>query len=425
MSDIRNNPIDNVWFQILNPDEDAFYVPETIRLEYSKGIIKYGADNLFPDELLSIYWNSATLAGCIQRLALYTSGLGLEAFYPDGRPWPEVNEWMKIRDEGEGLNAAFAKCAIDRWLFGGFACKVAWYTSGDVGEIAHQDWTSCRYGFEKRDSEEINPEYKRGVWISPDWRYEESQAAFNAKFFEFFLGVNPEIEYTTNAEGKKVPIPPDTKFIYHRCHTPGFTFYPFSQTLTAMRFAKLEAELTNFMLNNTINSFSPSGVVDVPWEMKPEDRAAMLKDIKDYRGTGKVGKLFVSGGMDGKRVTYTPITANPTDKDVSNYMRAAQQGIITALGIPSPALIGLPGGASLSGDGNTIAQASRELYLRTIRPVQEEMLAVFTRAVRLGSLQGVPFSDVVLKVKQIDERFTIDTPVTPPANGAQTAIKRG
>jgi hypothetical protein len=150
----------DAWHKYVHPDEDPFFLPETFRMDYWKGIIRYGCNNNLPDEVLRIFYNSPTLNGAIQRLALYTSGIDIKAYYPDGREWPEVNEWMRRRDEGEGLHAAFAKAALDRWLFGGFALKINWWERGTIGEIAYQDWVSCRYGFSQR-VEEYDPKFQR------------------------------------------------------------------------------------------------------------------------------------------------------------------------------------------------------------------------------------------------------------------------
>jgi hypothetical protein len=98
----------------------------------------------------------------------------------------------------------------------------------------------------------------------------------------------------------------------------------------------------------------------------------------------------VPQGPEGEGIKYEPFNGNSPEKDVTNYLDQARQDIILAHGVPSPKILGLPGAASLGGDGGTIEAASKEFYNQSIKPVQtlitDTLGWLFSKAGYIGNL---------------------------------------
>jgi capsid portal protein len=137
----------------------------------------------------------------------------------------------------------------------------------------------------------------------------------------------------------------------------------------------LEAELTNFMLANTRNSFTPSGMLKLPRMHEPESQRKEIQRIQNQMtGTGNAGRMLVTFADVDKTVEWIPFTENPGQKDVSAYLQTARENIIMAHRLPSPTLLGLPGGASLGGDGGTIESASKIFHEDVILTAREKII---------------------------------------------------
>ena len=88
--------------------------------------------------------------------------------------------------------------------------------------------------------------------------------------------------------------------------------------------------------------------------------------------------------------------------------------------LPSPTIIGLPGGASLGGDGGTIETASKEFFERVIKPMQA---AIINQLEWLFGYAGFPGTKVSVKQTYPGQGIDIQQPEQEAIilNGAQIA----
>lgn len=358
--------------------------PELYRLQRGTwngaDIVQYAyPHNDLPDRLLNSVRNSPTLGGCIERLAAYTSGEGVEV-YTNGARNAEAEAWLDRWANGEGAHTVLRRAAYDLWVFGGFCLQVVSDLQGVVAVCDYQPWIMCRYGFKQRPDKL----YDRGVYIAETWANNSTAGGLHKLepvFYQFWTAdgdlPEPNEEQTQH-----------TQFLYYRRHAPDFAYYPLPSWWSAYKAAQTEIELINFKLQNVTNSFMPSGMFILPASMTPEERLEFIGDLKqDGTGTDNAGKILALTAEAGENPAYTPFTHSVV-RDVNAYLKEAQENIIAACQLPSPTLIGLPGGASLGGDGGTIESASRELFARVIRPVQSEMLSQLNNILHKAGFEG-------------------------------------
>ena len=333
----------------------------------SNGWVKYGADNLYPQNLLALFYNSPFVSGIIGRMTDYVAGSGVYGTV-NGQRSEQATEYLKTLNKGQGLEELLYRTALDYLLYGGFCWQIIYEMAeteqGDkpLGaiDLLHQEWSMVRYGFSKEKN--AHGEYPRGGFIKNDWAKSNS-GKDKAEFYLLY-------EYG---------IPSDApRFLYFRDYTPGFSYYPKPIWSAAIRSAETEVEIINFKNVNVQQCFAPAGILQLPREMDEDQRKrAEMWFQSEGKGTDNAGKILVSftagdGGQSG--IQWTPFTDVPLEKAATQVQEECQQEILTAFRVPSPLLIGLPGSGTLGGDGNTLAIAANEWFSKVIEPIRNRIL---------------------------------------------------
>jgi len=348
----------------------------------TRGWVKYGQRNQFPDEIVEVARMSPTVAAIHKRYVDYTAGEGAMVVKADGSPWPEAQAWANSLDDGAGLESLVFSAAHDWWLFGAFSFQVLWgEVDPKVKDVLRQDWQNIRLGYSAKPDED--DEYEKGVWVSPLWS-KYTKSVYEPKFYPYFR----------EGEPKMVPA-----FFVEKAYTAGFDSYPLPPWYSGYKAGQTEAELETMRYNLAERAIMPSGVLEVPMALDPEKRKEFERQLREeFTGADNAGKVWLIPnpmGAEGAKVNFTPFTNGPQDRDLRNLQEQVQASIVKAFALPSPTLIGLPGGASLGGDGGTIERASSELYSKVIKPAQGRI----TRALEM-MLNAAGYSNAVVKIKQ-------------------------
>ena len=92
--------------------------------------IDYGANNLFPQEILNLYQNASPLfTGIINKISELINGAGFDN---------EDSEFIINQYGKENLNVVLPKVAIDLILFNGFYLQIIWAKNGkNIASIDH------------------------------------------------------------------------------------------------------------------------------------------------------------------------------------------------------------------------------------------------------------------------------------------------
>lgn len=366
--------------------------------------INYGSNNLAPQIFIDLYNLSSTHGGIVNRKKDYIAGKDID--YTNNTS--EFKLWAEFANNGQGLHKLIKQLALDLSLYGGYCIQVIWNMDRTINDIIYQDFSQVRRGFNK-DTEKKNKTYNnlydQGYWISANWK---DKYKFKPEFFNMF-SYKTAILPTTNQEQIENPVPREPVFLYYYRQAPGIQWYPLPDYYSGAKAIQSEIDLLDFIYNNINQSFNPSGILKVPATLTPEDQQLFKERIKsELAGTKNTGKVFVVFADGDKAVEWSPTNNAPSDKGIEPYNDIIVQKIISAHQLPSPTIIGLPGGASLSGDGNTIAIANAEFYNQSILPAREEILYHINKLVKLA---GFPTDSV-----SIIENIPIKSTETKPEN---------
>lgn len=337
------------------------------RLEAGQRWITFGLDNLLPDRLIQLNQRSPTHSGIIKKKTDFCAGNSV--IYTN----PEFEKWGDNIDNGGGMHNLISKLAMDLFTHGGYAIQVIWYKhQRKIADILYTDFSNLRRGFRQGTNEDDFTD--QCLWFSLNWR---DRLKFIPEPFNEF---SPEPFYDP-----ALPIPQDPQFLYYFRPTQGLKWYPLPDYFAAYQAIETEVELLNFMNANVRQSFNPSGMLNVPGVLTPEEELVFKAKVKtELSGTDNTGKIFTVFSDGDKTVSFAPFNNSPDDKKVNDYMAIIEQKIITAHQLPSPTIIGLPGGASLSGDANTILAATKTFYTQTILKARNEILFQLNKLVEMA-----------------------------------------
>ena len=318
--------------------------------------MKFGADNQYPEYLISLYNQSSTHASCVNAIVQAITGEGLIT---------EDEDILKVANrEGESWNDIFGKVALDYKLFGGYALEIIYSRDrSKIAEIYHVDFSHVR-AMEKDDRNKIP-----GFYISNEWK--------------------PVWNYNIEQDDKKLPQLPifnlekradePKQLLYHNPYRPGQQYYPLPDYVGGSKVIDLDQEVDNFHISNIKNGLAPSLAITTYTNANDEERMAIENMLRlQYEGTSNAGNMLYMDVADPSlKPDITPIPQNGADDYYTTLNDVVSQKILTSHRITSPMLLGIKSNVGLGSNAEEIETAYR-LFLNTVvLPFQQSILAVF------------------------------------------------
>lgn len=333
------------------------YVQE---ISSNKDYTKWGDNNLFPQYLLQLFYNSSLHNALITAKTDYIFGNGLisqseniniEAFI------------KKCNNKGESLNWILKKCAFDLELFGGFALQII-YTKlgGRIAEIYYVDIAKLR----------IDTNTNK-VLYSNDW------SKFRTKTIKY------DLFNLNNPEGSQI------YFYKDYCSRE---VYPYPNYIAAIADITTDAEISKFRLSTIQNGLFPGLLIDFKNGEPTEDEKAAIEDMikEKWGGSNKAGKIIVNFSENTDSApTVTPIQQPDLDKMFIAIEESNREKIFTGHRITSPALFGVQTPGKL-GTSNELQDAYTLFTNTYIKPTQQTLITVFNNILSIN----FPESDLII-----------------------------
>ena len=377
--------------------------------------MKFGADNMYPEYLISLYNQSSTHASCVNSIVQAISGDGLVT---------DNEDILKVANrDGDSWNDIYNKVALDYKLFGGYALEIIYSRDrSKIAEIYHVDFSHVRAMEKTEESRNKIP----GYYISNEWR--------------------PSFDFTINSLDKKLPsLPPfnlnfrdeePKQLLYHSPYRPGQGYYPLPDYVGGSKVIDLDQEVDNFHISNIRNGLAPSLAITTYTNANDEERMAIENMLRlQYEGTSNAGNMLYMDVADPSlKPDITPIPQNGADDYYTTLNDVVSQKILTSHRITSPMLLGIKSNAGLGNNAEEI-ETSYRLFLNTvILPFQQSILGVFEGLLEfnygeltLGVVQKNPLfeydeadeAEVVVSQdadvedeKELDNQISDDAPLT-------------
>ena len=315
---------------------------ESKREEY----IAYGEDNNYFQFLIDLYINSTTNNSIINGISKIIFGKGIDVKNADRHAEDYARFKIMLSDKDT------KNLIMDRKLLGMASMQVS-YKNGKISKLTHFPMNTLRA--EKCD-EEGNI---RAYYYHPDW--------VNAKPSDEPMRI-PTFGFGNNKGNEIYIIKP---------YVPGYFYYTPVDYAGALDYALLESEISEYLINDTMNGFSGTKVVNFNNGVPDEEKQNLIKGKVLEKLTGSRGNKVIIAFNDNQesKTTVDDIPLNDAPAHYEYLSNECSNKMIVGHRVTSPLLIGVRTENNGLGSNADEIESAYKLFMNiTIKPYQDEMV---------------------------------------------------
>ena len=310
----------------------AYTAPEVVEVK-NKDWILYGSDNNYFNHIIDVNNNSTTCRAITIGISNMIYGKGLAAHDADRRP-EQYAQMMSLFKKSD------LRKFINEYKILGMAAFQLVYKDGKIKEVHHFPMETLRA--EKcNDDGDIEGWYYSNHWS--DMRPNEIPERF------------PAFGY-----GK----PNGVEMYVLKPYEPGKYYYSSPDWSSAMPYAVLEDEISDYLINDCINSFSGTKVVNFNNGVPPPDKMQSIKNDVLNKLTGSRGeKVIVSFNSDSEsKTSVEDISLNDAPQHYSYLADECFKKLIVGHRVTSPMLLGIREGNDGMGNNAEEIKVATQLF---------------------------------------------------------------
>ena len=313
----------------------------------SQNIVYFGADNLYPFDLIDLYNDSSTHNAIVNGKVGYIVGNGLDSEDLG------VKKWLSSANLSEDWTSLMKRIALDYELFNGYAIEVIRTAAGN--QYHHVDFANIRLSLDG------------GLQYSSDWITEKGTR--NAR---------PEISnlerFNPSDENQKRGI------IYHVDYRPNLKHYPLPVYVGSLAEIKTDVEIGDYWLKEVESGFAGGTIIThnngVPETL--EESKAFEKSFQDKFGGAsgsKIVHLFSPSKDNSSEIAN--LNGNDLHERYVEMSKRVKESIFIGHRVTNPILFGVKEQGQLGGRSeldlayeifaNTYVQERKNTILRTIK----------------------------------------------------------
>lgn len=366
------------------------YNSPTITESKNKDFVEYGDDNNYFQYLIDRFLYSNTNHAIITGIANMVYGKGIDATDSNRKP-DEYAQMMSIVKKD-----CLRKVALERKLLGMAAMQVI-YLNGKVKSVEHFPIHTLR-------AEKCNEKGEIEAWFyHPDWsKYKKGDELKRIPAFKF-------------GNGKEVEL-----YII-KPYVSGYHYYTPIDYSGALPYAMLEQEISDYLINDVMNGFSGTKVINfnnnVPQE---EKRQEIANDVKRKLTGAKGDKVIVSFNATAEnKTTVDDIPLNDAPAHYEYLSTECFEKLIVGHRVTSPMLLGIrESGGGLGNNADEIETATRLFDNIVIRPYQLEIIEALDEIL---SINGIALNLYFKTIQPLD--FIDVNTMNATTNEEETGVK--
>jgi hypothetical protein len=339
----------------------AYQPVEAIEKENRAGWIDYGFNNLFPQHLITLYYNSPIHNALTNSIAYMIEGKGT----------------------GTILDNALQGIAFDLKLQGSFCAEVIWSLDFTrIVQINHLPFENCRLAYDKEEDDIT------GIFYSKDWANTRSKKGKP----EFIPAFNPSI---AQEQPRQV--------IYAHGMMAGSSYYAKPDYFGALNYVELSYQMGMYHVNNILNGLFPSFIINflngIP---QKEEREAIRREWETrLSGASNAGKFLMTFNEDPARAPQIEsFPLSDADKQYQFLSEETAKQIMVGHRVVSPLIHGIRDTTGFGSNKDEMVVGLEIFNNQVIKPYQRIIERVFTPI--LGEINiemNSPFNEEVVVVQ--------------------------
>ena len=345
----------------------AYQPVEATEKENRSGWIDYGYNNLFPQHLITLYYNSPIHNALTNSIAYMIEGKGT----------------------GTILDNALQGIAFDLKLQGAFVAEVIWSMDFTrVVKINHLPFENCRLAYDKEE-EDIT-----GIWYSRDWANSRSKKGKP----EFIPAFNP-------LQAEEQP----RQVIYAHGMMAGSSYYAKPDYFGALNYVELSYQMGMYHVNNILNGLFPSFIINflngIP---QKEEREAIRREWEErLSGASNAGKFLMTFNEDPTRApSIESFPLSDADKQYQFLSEETAKQIMVGHRVVSPLIHGIRESNGFGSNKDEMLVGMEIFNNQVIKPYQRIITNTF--APILGS-------DLTIEMNSVFDEVVVVQPTVQTA----------
>lgn len=313
----------------------------------SQNIVYFGADNLYPFELIDLYNDSSTHNAIVNGKVGYIVGNGLDSEDLNAK------KWLASANISEDWTSLMKRLSLDYELFNGYAIEVIRTAAGN--QYQHIDFANIRLGLDG------------SIQYADNW-----MTANNTR------NSRPNIQYLE----RYAPSNPEQKrgVIYHVDYRPNLKHYPLPVYVGSLAEIKTDVQIGDYWLSEISNGFAGGTLIQhnngVP--ETTDEKKSFEKSFKDKFGgaTGsKIVHLFAPDKDHSSEISN--LNGNDLHERYVNMSERIKESIFIGHRVTNPILFGVKEAGQMGARNeldlayeiftNTYIQERKNTLLNTIR----------------------------------------------------------
>jgi hypothetical protein len=358
-------------FNILNL---SAYISPTIKENNREDWVEYGDDNNYFQYLIDSYNDSTTNNAVINNIAKLIYGRGMSALDASKKP----NEYAQLKTLIS--DSDMRKVALDRKMLGQFALQVHYDKAHKkILKAYHIPVHLLRAEKCNKDGEIEN------YYYSDNWQDVKN---FVPKAIPAFGFSNSEIE-----------------ILYSKPYSVGLKYYANVDYIGGLPYAKLESEIADYLINDVINGFSGTKVVNFTNGVPSEEKQAEISNKVLRKLTGSKGQKVIIAFSENveQKTIVDDIPLNDAPEHYQYLSEEAMRKIMLSHNVTSPLLFGIATSTGFSSNADELKNSSILFDNMVIKPYQDEILEAIDDILSFNgislklyfrTLQPLEFTDV-------------------------------
>jgi hypothetical protein len=345
--------------------EEKLYVPQLIEVTTRRDdFIKYGADNLFPDYLLSLLEKSSIHKSIQTGKQDMAMGDGIKVA-TENLPADQqaiVSKFMNMPNPNENIEDISYKIFMDLIIYGAYALNIIWSKDRQtIAEFYHIDYGKLRCS---KPDEDGNMSY---YYYCDDWSDTKNNEIKKIALY--------------STDERKDP----SQIMVVKEYNPAAKYYAIPQYSASIPYVEIDFEIGMYHLNNIQNQLSPNYLLQINTGIpEEEEQDELFRQIKSEL-TGHKGHKFMltfGNGQD-QAPTFIPITTTDSDKQFLVLNEAVLQALCTANKVTSPMLLGIKTPGQLGGRSELV-DAYDLYYATVINKLQKHVLKSYHKILTIN-----------------------------------------
>jgi hypothetical protein len=356
----------------------------------NKDFVEYGEDNNYFQYLIDRFLYSNTNHAIITGVSNMIYGKGLDATDSNRKP----NEYAQMVSIVK--KDCLRKVALERKLLGMAAMQII-YLNGKVKSVEHFPMHTLR-------AEKCNDKGEIEAWFyHHDWANHRKGDVLK-RIPAFGFGNGREVE-----------------LYIIKPYISGYHYYTPIDYSGALPYAMLEQEISDYLINDVMNGFSGTKVINFNNNIPPEEkRQEVANDVKRKLTGSKGDKVIVSFNASAEnKTTVDDIPLNDAPAHYEYLAKECFEKLIVGHRVTSPMLLGIRDtGGGLGNNADEIETATRLFDNIVIRPYQLEIIEAIDEIL---SINGIALNLYFKTIQPLD--FIDVNTLNAETNEEETGVK--